>query len=113
MGPSYSRSQGSRGFGHLPALATASSDQRWARDPDLVNAGHTSCRWKTAPATARGATLQAASQRLVISSSKTFCDTTPTNRWPHRNRMRHRLFSAEGKALYKQATEADGGAGHR
>ena len=24
-----------------------------------------------------------------------------TNRWPHRNRMRDRLFSAEGKALYK------------
>jgi len=24
-----------------------------------------------------------------------------TNRWPHRNRMRERLFSAEGKALYK------------
>jgi transposase len=24
-----------------------------------------------------------------------------TNRWPHRNRMRERLFSAEGKAIYK------------
>ena len=27
--------------------------------------------------------------------------TRSTNRWPHRNRMRERLFSAEGKALYK------------
>ena len=56
------------------------------------------------------AALEAAEVEAVIALRRYHRDEPPgsdpapvrsTNRWPHRNRMREKLFSAEGKALYK------------